>query len=154
MFTSKSEEKIITAYEVVQKRQSQLLTESHDLDLEEAQIRERLIAIQNRRKEIIIEHQVLEAGMHENGRLVYNENHITINLNDGRKVQSDRINIDQALRTIFQTAGTPLPMRIIIKELEEIGFRWNRYVTAHGYISRHHSIVSTGARGYYNYCRS
>lgn len=150
---SESGEKIITAYEVVQKRQAQLLTESHNLNLEEEQIRERLIAIQNRRKEINIEQQVLEAGMHDAGRLVYNENHITINLNNGRKLRSDRIEFDHALRVIFETAGTPLPMKTIIKELEQIGFRWNHYVTAYGYISRHHSIVSTGAKGYYNYCR-
>ncbi|MMZ42219.1 hypothetical protein D1872_37390 [compost metagenome] len=151
--TSESEEKIITAYEVVQKRQAQLLTESHDLNIEEEQIRERLIAIQNRRKEINIERQVLEAGMQDTGRLVYNENHITINLHNGRKVQSDRINFDQALQVIFETAGTPLQMKTIIEELEQIGFRWNHYVTAYGYISRHHSIVSTGARGFYNYRR-
>ncbi|MNH41907.1 hypothetical protein D3C79_1034970 [compost metagenome] len=68
-------------------------------------------------------------------------------------MQSDRINFDQALQVIFETAGTPLQMKTIIEELEQIGFRWNHYVTAYGYISRHHSIVSTGARGFYNYRR-
>ena len=151
---SKPEEVIVTAYDVVQKRQIQLLEETNKLKAEREELVKRLNEIDKRNKEINLEYKLLESGLSNESRMVYTEKTITIETHSGRKLRGDRMDFEQTLRKIFEAAGRPMAMVEIITELERFQYEWSDYQAAYKYIRNCNCIESTGARGYYQLSRS
>lgn len=146
-------EPMITAYEVGQRRIGQLIDEASELVDEENRLLARLEEIKMRRKEIGIEQKIIYAGLETEGRTVYSENVITIEVANRDTIRSDRMDFDQTLRVIFDNAGGPMKISKIIDALDEVGIKTGNYAAAHARIVRNEHIQKTGARGFYNYVR-
>lgn len=67
--------------------------------------------------------------------------------------RSESKNCEESVKEIFKQYGRPMKMAEIISELEEVGYKWSKYVSAYGFISKLDSIEKAH-HGYYQLRRS
>lgn len=141
---------VVTANEVITKRQNELTVEIFSLDSQIADKLRELEALKLRRVERIMEHDMWENYSQRSAITVTTTTTVEMSTRMG---QADKMKFDDCLKTVMREAGMPLRFGDIRNRLERFDYYWNNYASAHNYISRSGLLESAGKHGYYQLTR-
>lgn len=138
----------VTLYDVIKKRQGQLVDRSNALRMRLEEIKQEADAINREMSEIYLESQMLDA-QQDRGVMITHTETFTTTIMDRRKSPTDKLMFEDAVKKVFDNAGKPLAVREIIAELESFGWQWSRYANARNHIANSELLESAGKKGYY-----
>jgi|HigsolmetaAR203D_1030402.scaffolds.fasta_scaffold26759_2 hypothetical protein len=148
----------IPADEVIRIRQAEIVADIDEIDIRLEEIARQIDALdrergllEEKRRRRLLEHDLWNR--YDRGIIVTQTTVEIHGGNIGRKRTADRLPIEECLRRIFEAAGRPLAFSEIRERLEAFGYRWNRYISAHNYLTRKGLLEPTGKRGFYNLSR-
>jgi hypothetical protein len=144
-----SETPVVSANEVIVKRQNELTVEIFALDAQIAEKEKELEALRLRRAERMMEYDMWDNYNQRSSITITRKiTETTVEMN-GRMGQADRMRFEDCLKAIMKEAGVPLQFGDIRKRLEKFGIIWNDYSSAHNYIIRSGLLEGAGRRGFY-----
>lgn len=148
-----NEVKALTAQEVIKSRQSEIFNELSLMDVREKELIADLEALRMRRDQRRMEYDIL-GRVEERGMVrVTTSTTTTVEATFERHRPADRLPFEDCLRLIMREAGRPVRVGELISELEKYSYRWNKYVSAHNYVTGCGLLESAGKRGYYQLIR-
>lgn len=138
---------IVTAQQVIKKRQAELIDEAQELRRELQALEARKQEIYRRLTEIEIEYSIHES-YDDQGR-IETVTTVTQTTTTTRRSQHDRLNIEDIVKNIMLSAGRPIQVGEIIDQLERFGYIWSRRTSAYEYLKRLDILMPAGKHGFY-----
>mgnify|MGYP001497892637 CR=1 FL=1 len=138
---------IVTAQQVIKKRQAELIDEAQELRRELQALEARKQEIYRRLTEIEIEYSIHES-YDDQGR-IETVTTVTQTTTTTRRAQHDRLNIEDIVKNIMLSAGRPIQIGEIIDQLERFGYIWSRRTSAYEYLKRLDILMPAGKHGFY-----
>lgn len=128
--------------DIIRNRQAEIFNQVQDIDAEINQLKANINQLEHLKELRIMEHKMLQ-NVSDKGLVVEESNRVS------------RVDLEDALKRIFQEAGRPLKISDLIEGLERYGYMYSKlkYQTAYARLRATRLLESTGAQGYYNLIR-